>query len=85
MSDVPSSANLNCPGTKNEKAGKVAACDGCPNQKACSTGVKPVDPDIALIQDRLKNIKHKVIFKERYLNKQKIVITIKLNRKNQII
>lgn len=61
MSDVPSSANSGCPGTNNENAGKSSACNGCPNQKACSTGVKPVDPHIELIKDRLKNIKHIVI------------------------
>lgn len=68
MSDIPSSANSNCPGINNENAGKASACSGCPNQKNCSTGVKPVDPDIDLIKDRLKNIKHKVIKYLKFFN-----------------
>lgn len=60
MSDIPQNANESCPGTKSEQAGKSSACAGCPNQQACSTGVKPVDPDIEFISRRLSTIKHKV-------------------------
>jgi len=27
-----------CPGTQSEEAGKVSACQGCPNQKICASG-----------------------------------------------
>lgn len=27
-----------CPGTQSESAGKVSACQGCPNQLICSSG-----------------------------------------------
>lgn len=60
MSDVPQNANESCPGTKSDGAGKTSACAGCPNQQACSTGVKPVDPDVEFISRRLSMIKHKV-------------------------
>jgi hypothetical protein len=61
MADVPQNANEACPGTKSESAGKSNACAGCPNQQACSTGVKPVDPDLEFIAKRLSLIKHKVV------------------------
>ncbi|KAI1712104.1 NUBPL iron-transfer p-loop NTPase domain-containing protein [Ditylenchus destructor] len=61
MSDVPTNANESCPGTGSENAGKTSSCAGCPNQRACATGEKSVDPDITLINDRLKNVKHKIL------------------------
>lgn len=27
-----------CPGTQSESAGKVSACQGCPNQSICASG-----------------------------------------------
>jgi hypothetical protein len=66
MADVPENANQNCPGTASENAGKSSACAGCPNQKACSTGEKQIDPDIELIRDRLSSVKHKVIKNKYY-------------------
>ena len=36
--DVPDSANVGCPGTKSDEAGKADACAGCPNQSACASG-----------------------------------------------
>lgn len=62
MTDVPVNANDACPGTGSENAGKSSSCAGCPNQGACSTGERVVDPAIALIKDRFKRVKHKVIF-----------------------
>ncbi|KAH7712669.1 cytosolic Fe-S cluster assembly factor nubp1-B-like protein [Aphelenchoides avenae] len=59
MSDVPDNAPEACPGTGSENAGKSSACAGCPNQGACSTGQRPVDPDEGVIADRLQNVKHK--------------------------
>uniref|UniRef100_A0A1I7YTR4 Cytosolic Fe-S cluster assembly factor NUBP1 homolog n=1 Tax=Steinernema glaseri TaxID=37863 RepID=A0A1I7YTR4_9BILA len=63
MSEVPDNANAECPGTGSEKAGKSSACAGCPNQSACSSGAAAprVDPDIPLIVDRLRQVKHKIL------------------------
>ncbi|CAK5052377.1 unnamed protein product [Meloidogyne enterolobii] len=60
MTDVPENAPESCPGTQSEKAGKTSACAGCPNQKACSTGVPQIDPDIDLIKERMAFVRHKV-------------------------
>jgi Mrp family chromosome partitioning ATPase len=57
MSEVPAA----CPGTASEAAGKSSACEGCPNQQACSSGVVGPDPDVAKIQERMKNVRHKVL------------------------
>jgi hypothetical protein len=62
MLDVPEDANVGCPGTESKDAGKGSSCAGCPNQKACSTGEKIVDPDAELIRDRLGAVKNKVQF-----------------------
>ncbi|CAK5067853.1 unnamed protein product [Meloidogyne enterolobii] len=61
MTDVPENAPESCPGTQSEKAGKTSACAGCPNQKACSTGVPQIDPDIDLIKERMAFVKHKIL------------------------
>lgn len=60
MSNVPENANEECPGTDSERAGKSGACAGCPNQKFCASGEKPVDPDVELIRQRMSLIKNKV-------------------------
>jgi len=60
-SDVPEDANAGCPGTGSEGAGKTNACAGCPNQRACATGEKTLDPDIELISNRLSLVKHKIL------------------------
>ena len=36
--DAPSDANAGCVGPTADEAGKASACDGCPNQQACSSG-----------------------------------------------
>jgi len=36
--NAPSDANAECVGPTSESAGKSSDCDGCPNQKACSSG-----------------------------------------------
>jgi len=33
-----------CPGTQSKTAGKVSACQGCPNQKICASGA-PAAPN----------------------------------------
>lgn len=45
--NIPENANQGCPGTSNKEAGKSSACQGCPNQKICSSkqeGSEEVDP-----------------------------------------
>jgi len=62
MSALVADEPENCPGTGTAESGKASACDGCPNQKICAAaGPAPVDPDIALIAERLAAIRHKVL------------------------
>lgn len=62
MSDLVAPEPENCPGTGTAESGKASACEGCPNQAICaSAGPAPVDPDIAVIAERLANVKHKVL------------------------
>ena len=60
MSNAPADAPEHCPGTASADAGKASACEGCPNQKICSTAPKGPDPDIELIRKRMSSIKKKV-------------------------
>lgn len=50
-----------CPGPQSEDAGKGDACTGCANKEICESLPKGPDPDIPLINDRLKDIKHKIL------------------------
>ncbi|XP_059093928.1 cytosolic Fe-S cluster assembly factor NUBP1 homolog [Tigriopus californicus] len=51
-----------CPGTESDKAGKSAACEGCPNQKICASAQpKGPDPDVSLIAEKLSNVKKKIL------------------------
>lgn len=52
---------LDCPGTQSENAGKASACAGCPNQNICSTGPKGPDPGIALVREKLGEVRKKVL------------------------
>lgn len=62
MSDVPANAAEHCPGTASESAGKTSACAGCPNQNVCASGAaSAVDPGIALVQNRLTDVHHKLM------------------------
>ncbi|KAF2893042.1 hypothetical protein ILUMI_13136 [Ignelater luminosus] len=62
MSDKPADAPEHCPGTQSEDAGKASACAGCPNQQLCSSGAtKGPDPGIQLVQERLEQVKHKIL------------------------
>ncbi|KER22965.1 hypothetical protein T265_14740 [Opisthorchis viverrini] len=67
MSDVPPDAPASCPGTQSEMAGKASACDGCPNQAACSSGqanlpLSEREPDvIANIHNRLGRIHNRIL------------------------
>lgn len=60
--EVPENAPEHCPGTQSEDAGKSSACAGCPNQQICASGdAKVEDPGIKLVQDRLKDVKNKLL------------------------
>lgn len=50
-----------CPGPESEQAGKGDACAGCPNQQICASAPKGPDPDIPLITERLRGVKHKIL------------------------
>jgi Mrp family chromosome partitioning ATPase len=50
-----------CPGPESEAAGKADACAGCPNQAICASAPKGPDPDIPVIAEHLKDVKHKVL------------------------
>ena len=53
--------HADCPGTSSETAGKSEACAGCPNQEICATAPKGPDPDLIAIEQRMRNIKHKIL------------------------
>ncbi|VDM54984.1 unnamed protein product [Angiostrongylus costaricensis] len=62
MAEIPANANAGCPGVGSAAAGKAPGCAGCPNQGTCSTGELPKpDEDIAIIQDRFRSIKRKIL------------------------
>ena len=48
-------------GPESEQAGKADSCTGCPNQAACASAPKGPDPDILAIEERLRNVKHKIL------------------------
>ena len=50
-----------CPGPESLEAGRASQCEGCPNQTICSTAPKGPDPDVALITQRLVNVKRKIL------------------------
>ncbi|KAK9459528.1 P-loop containing nucleoside triphosphate hydrolase protein [Lipomyces oligophaga] len=56
-----SGAPEHCPGTESADAGKVAACEGCPNQTICSSAPKGPDPDLPAINRRMQNVEHKIL------------------------
>lgn len=61
---TPQDANEGCVGPASDTAGKASACAGCPNQSACATGANKAvvdDPAIALVKERMAQIKHKVL------------------------
>lgn len=58
MSEVPS----DCPGLNSEQAGKTSACQGCPNQSTCASGLPPAkDPSVLLVAERLKSVKSVIL------------------------
>ncbi|KAF9786283.1 P-loop containing nucleoside triphosphate hydrolase protein [Thelephora terrestris] len=63
--DVPTNAPDHCPGTESDLAGKVDACEGCPNQDICASGQTKStaqDPStIPMINERLAGVKRKIL------------------------
>jgi len=63
--DVPANAPDHCPGTESDLAGKVDACEGCPNQDICASGQSKStaqDPTtIPMINERLAGVKRKIL------------------------
>lgn len=60
--EIPENAPDHCPGTASDDAGKSSACAGCPNQQICASGeTKGPDPSIKLVQDRLVDVKNKIL------------------------
>ena len=52
----------NCPGTGTETSGKVAACQGCPNQSLCASGQPlPVNPTAIEVATKLSLVQHIVL------------------------
>ena len=62
MSSNPQNANEGCVGPESDSAGKSSGCAGCPNQQKCASGEgKSVDPAVALVENKLSNVKHKIL------------------------
>lgn len=60
--NLPAPAPEHCPGTESTEAGNASACQGCPNQKICASATpKGPDPDVAIIAERLQNVKRKIL------------------------
>ncbi|KAL3923881.1 MAG: hypothetical protein SGILL_001391 [Bacillariaceae sp.] len=66
--DAPSDANAECVGPSAEDAGKASACDGCPNQNACSSGAfntpeakAQAQEEAQKLQDSLHNVSHTIL------------------------
>lgn len=53
--------NSTCVGPQSEMAGKASSCAGCPNQGSCASGEAKVDPALAMVQDRMSLVKHKIL------------------------
>ncbi|XP_058464752.1 cytosolic Fe-S cluster assembly factor NUBP1 homolog [Malaya genurostris] len=57
----PSDAPEHCPGTQSDNAGKASACAGCPNQQICASGPKGPDPSLALVKEKLQEVRNKIL------------------------
>lgn len=65
---VPSNANEGCVGPTSKTAGAASACDGCPNQAACSSGafntpeaINKAKEEQITLQRALENVSHVVL------------------------
>lgn len=54
-------ANADCVGPQSAAAGLAPSCQGCPNASVCASAPKGPDPDIPIIQERLKDVKHRIL------------------------
>jgi Mrp family chromosome partitioning ATPase len=54
---TPSDANAECVGPSASDAGKASACEGCPNQKACSSGAFNSPEAVAKAQEEAQKLK----------------------------
>lgn len=66
--DAPANANENCVGPTSESAGKASACEGCPNQSACSSGafsspeaIAKAEAEAQQLRHSLRNVQHVVL------------------------
>jgi len=66
--EKPSNANDGCVGPTSAEAGKSSGCDGCPNQKSCSSGQfasseaqQLKDLEHSNIRNALSNIQHVIL------------------------
>ncbi|XP_022165024.1 cytosolic Fe-S cluster assembly factor NUBP1 homolog [Myzus persicae] len=51
-----------CPGTDSSSAGLVSACQGCPNQNICASGITQLpDPALDVLKHRLSSVKYKIL------------------------
>ncbi|XP_058835394.1 cytosolic Fe-S cluster assembly factor NUBP1 homolog [Topomyia yanbarensis] len=61
VANKPSDAPEHCPGTQSNDAGKASACAGCPNQQICASGPKGPDPSLALVKEKLQEVRNKIL------------------------
>jgi Mrp family chromosome partitioning ATPase len=65
--NAPADANTGCVGPSAATAGQASACQGCPNQTACSTGqfaatdAQQQDQETLLLKQSLANVSHVVL------------------------
>ncbi|XP_072155658.1 cytosolic Fe-S cluster assembly factor nubp1 isoform X1 [Bemisia tabaci] len=62
MATKPEDAPEHCPGVESDSAGKGSACQGCPNQSICASGVA-LGPDLSAeqVKARLSSVKNTII------------------------
>jgi Mrp family chromosome partitioning ATPase len=65
---APANANAECVGPASESAGKSSACEGCPNQSACSTGAfnspeakAKAQQESQALKESLGNVSHVIL------------------------
>ena len=76
------SAPAGCPGVSSSTAGKSTPCQGCPNQRACSSGqaAKDVETSNAEMKEKLADVKFKILVMSGKGGVGKSTITTALSR-----
>ena len=71
-----------CPGVSSTSAGKSTPCQGCPNQKACSSGqaAKDVENNAADMKEKLADVKFKILVMSGKGGVGKSTVTTALSR-----